>query len=72
MSFLSLYTVGLEVRTGLLHMPAVDGTPVMRTWNVVRLQSKVLSPAAEAFRHFIIENVEAHLVAHDAALLGRE
>jgi LysR family transcriptional regulator, low CO2-responsive transcriptional regulator len=71
LSFLSLHTVGLEVRSGLLHVLDVQGTPVMRMWNVVHLQSKVLSPAAEAFRYFIIEHGEAHLLAHDAALFQR-
>ena len=40
-------------------------------WNVVHLQSKLLSPAAEAFHYFIIERGEAHLLAHDAPLLQR-
>ena len=69
LSFLSLHTIGLEVRLGLLHVLDVEGTPIMRTWNIVRLQSKLLSPAAEAFRYFIIERGEAHLLAHDAPLL---
>ena len=71
LSFLSLHTIGLEVRSGLIHVLDVEGTPVMRMWNIVRLQSKVLSPAAEAFRYFIIEHGEAHLVAHDQALLSQ-
>ncbi len=70
LSFLSLHTVGLEVRSGLLGILEVEATPVMRTWNIVRLQSKVLSPAAEAFRYFIIAHGEAHLLTHDAPLLG--
>jgi DNA-binding transcriptional LysR family regulator len=70
LSFLSLHTMGLELRNGLLHILDVAGTPVMRMWNVVHLQSRVLSPAAEAFRYFILERGEAHLHAHDAALLG--
>lgn len=49
LSFLSLHAAGLEVRTGLLQVLDVADTPLMRTWNVVHLQSKVLSPAAEAF-----------------------
>jgi LysR family transcriptional regulator, low CO2-responsive transcriptional regulator len=71
LSFMSLHTMGLEVRSGLLHVLDVDSTPVMRTWNVVHLQSKLLSPAAEAFRYFIIERGEAHLLAHDEPLLKR-
>jgi len=70
-SFLSLHTVGLELKTGLLRLLDVEGTPVMRTWHVVHLQSKVLSPAAEAFRYFLIERGEAMLAEHDAPLLGQ-
>ncbi len=70
LSFLSLHTIGLEVRTGLLRLLPVAGTPVMRTWNVVHLQSKVLSPVAEAFRYFLLEEGETHLRAHDEPLLA--
>lgn len=69
LSFLSLHTLGLEVNAGLLKVLEVEGTPVMRTWNLVHLLSKLLSPAAEAFRYFIIEEGEAYLRAHDAPLL---
>jgi DNA-binding transcriptional LysR family regulator len=60
-SFLSLHTLGLELRAGLLKTLPIQGTPVMRTWHIVRLQSKVLSPAAEAFRYFMIEHAEPFL-----------
>ena len=60
-SFLSLHTIGLELRNGLIRVLDIEGAPVMRTWNVVHLQSRVLSPAAEAFRYFIIEHGEASL-----------
>lgn len=69
-SFLSLHTLGLELRQGLLHRVEVEGTPVMRTWHVVHLQSKVLSPAAEAFRYFTIERGTPLLAEHDLPLLG--
>jgi DNA-binding transcriptional LysR family regulator len=69
LSFLSLHTMGLEIRSGLLQILDVAGTPVMRMWNMVHLQSRVLSPAAEAFRYFMLERGEAHLRAHDAQLL---
>ncbi len=69
-SFLSLHTVGLEVHSGLLKVLDIAGTPVMRTWNVVHLGEKVLSPAAEAFRYYLIEQGADFLQAHDAPLLG--
>jgi len=72
LSFLSLHTIGLEVRNALLAVLDIEGTPLMRTWNIVRLQSRLLSPAAEAFRYFIIEHAGAHLLAHDAPLLRSE
>nr|MDP9125881.1 LysR substrate-binding domain-containing protein [Pseudomonadota bacterium] len=70
LGFLSLHTVGLEVRSGLLHVLTIEGTPVMRTWNLVHLLAKILSPAAEAFRYFVLEEAEAFLQAHDAPLLN--
>lgn len=69
-SFLSLHTIGLEVRSGLLGVVDVEGTPIMKTWNLVHLMSKMLSPAAEAFRYFMLEEAERMLRAHDAPLLG--
>ncbi len=70
LSFLSLHTVGLELRNKLLHVLDIAGTPVMRRWHVVHLGSKVLAPAAEAFRYFMIERGQAFLREHDAPLLG--
>jgi DNA-binding transcriptional LysR family regulator len=69
-AFLSLHTLGLELKAGLLVRLDVEGTPVMRTWHVVHLQAKVLSPAAEAFRYFVIERGERFLAEHDAPLLA--
>lgn len=70
LSLLSLHTIGLELRSHLLHVLDVDDTPIMRSWFVVRMQSRQLSPAAEAFRYFVIEQGETYLQAHDAPLLG--
>jgi DNA-binding transcriptional LysR family regulator len=69
-SFLSLHTIGLEVHSRLLALLDIAGTPVMRTWNVVHLGEKVLSPAAEAFRYYLIEQGSDFLQAHDTPLLG--
>ena len=68
LSFLSLHTLHLGLQAGLLEVVAAVGTPIIRTWNVVHLQSKVLSPAAEAFRYFVLDRGEAHL----AKMFNRE
>jgi LysR family transcriptional regulator, low CO2-responsive transcriptional regulator len=72
LSFVSLHTCGLELRSGLLHILEIDQAPVMRMWNVVHLQAKILSPSAQAFRYFLLEHGEAHLLAHDAPLLDQD
>ena len=60
-SLVSLHTIGLEWRAGLLAAPPVEGLPLMRRWQLVRGVSRTLSPAAEAFRYFMLERAEAHL-----------
>ena len=66
LSFLSRHTLDLELRSGLLGVLDLEATPVMRTWNVVSLQSKLLSPAADRFRQFILAHGEAHLLGGEA------
>ena len=64
LSFLSLHTLGLELDNRLIAVLDVEGSPVIRAWNVVHTQSKLLSPIAEAFRYFILERGEAYLAEH--------
>lgn len=61
LSFLSLHTLGLELDNRLIAQLDVQGAPVVRAWNVVHTLSKILSPAAEAFRYFVLERGEAYL-----------
>jgi LysR family transcriptional regulator, low CO2-responsive transcriptional regulator len=63
-SLLSLHTVGLELDHHLIAAPETEGLPVMRRWHVVNNLAKTLSPAAEAFRYFILERGEAFLAKH--------
>jgi DNA-binding transcriptional LysR family regulator len=74
LSFLSLHTVSLELRSGLLKVLELDGLPLVRRWHVVHQHARTLSPAAEAFRYHVLENGEAFLAKHFShragALLG--
>ena len=64
LSFLSLHTIGLELRSGLIATLDVEGLPVMRTLERgAHCSRRLLSPAAEAFRYFMLEHGEAHLAA---------
>lgn len=57
-SFLSQHTVGLEVSVRRLEILPIEGTPVLRDWNVVHRESKRLMPVAEAFIRFLAEQGE--------------
>ena len=63
LGFLSLHTIALELQTQKLCVLPVAGAPLMRAWNVVHPLSKLLSPAAEAFRYFVLEHAETDLAA---------
>lgn len=67
-ALLSLHTVGLELEHHLIAAPETEGLPVMRRWHVVNTLAKTLSPAAEAFRYFVLETGEAFLARHFAHL----
>ena len=54
LSFISQHTIGLELATEQLVMLRVEGLPVMRQWCVVHRAEKRLSPAADAFKHFML------------------
>jgi DNA-binding transcriptional LysR family regulator len=54
-AFLSTHTIRLELRAGRLALLAVSGLPVMREWYVIHRRGKRLTPAAQAFKAFLLE-----------------
>jgi DNA-binding transcriptional LysR family regulator len=54
-AFLSMHTIGLELRARRLSLLPVTGLPVMREWYVIHRRGKRLSPAAQAFKSFLLE-----------------
>ena len=67
LAFLSLHTVAQELAAKQLRVLDVEGLPLMRRWHLVNLQARALSPAAEAFRYFVLEEGERLI----AGLFGR-
>ena len=55
LSFISMHTVMLELATGKLVTLNVTGLPLVRDWFVIHLRDKKLSPIAQAFRTFLLE-----------------
>jgi DNA-binding transcriptional LysR family regulator len=60
-SFLSLHTIGIELKAGLIAVADVEDLPLAKRWYIVNTLSKTLSPAAEAFRYFMLEEAESYL-----------
>ena len=59
LSFLSLRTVRHELASGHIALVQIEGLPVMGHWYVTHLGQKKLSPAAGAFKSFLIEQAGA-------------
>jgi DNA-binding transcriptional LysR family regulator len=58
LAFVSLHTVALELSVGQLVALDVAGLPLMRRWYIINVQGKPLSPAAESFRYFVLDQGE--------------
>ncbi len=54
-ALLSLHTIGLELEAKRLIVLDVESLPVMRRWYIAHRSGKRLSPAAIAFRQFLLE-----------------
>jgi DNA-binding transcriptional LysR family regulator len=72
LAFLSLHTCGMEIGTGQLVVLDLIGVPIMRRWHIVNVRGKPLSPAAEALRHFVLEQGEALIAAQFAGVVPAE
>jgi len=70
LSVLSLHTLSLELRAGEISRLRVVGLPLQRIWHVVHLRRRPLSPAATAFRKFLIEETQRYLSKSYADLLA--
>jgi DNA-binding transcriptional LysR family regulator len=68
LGFLSLHTMRLEVGAGLIKLLEVDGLPLVRLWHIVNMQAKLLSPAAEALRYFVLEKGQGILLRDEGGL----
>jgi DNA-binding transcriptional LysR family regulator len=68
LGFLSLHTMRLEVGARLIKLLEVDGLPLVRLWHIVNMQAKLLSPAAEALRYFVLEKGQGILSRGETGL----
>ena len=55
LGIVSIHTLELELETGRLNILDVLGFPIKRHWYVIQRKGKRLSPAAQAFKEFVLE-----------------
>lgn len=55
LAVISAHTIHLERQAGLLSVLDVHTMPTLRTWYILNLQNKTLSPSVQAFKQFMIE-----------------
>jgi len=66
-AFISQHAIGLELAAGELAVLPIDGLPIVRDWNIVHRTEKRLSPAALAFKKFVLKEGRAFLAAWPGA-----
>lgn len=58
LGIVSLHTLALELRSGALAVLDAEGFPILRHWYLVHRQGKRLSPMAETFRRFVLDEAQ--------------
>ena len=58
LGIVSIHTLELELATETLMMLDVEDFPIMRHWHIVQRAGKRLSPVAQAFKQFVLEEAE--------------
>jgi len=55
LAFISQHTIALELASGVLAVLRVEGLPVVRQWCIVHRRGKLLPPAGDVFKAFMLE-----------------
>lgn len=58
LGIVSIHTLELELETGRLVILDVEDFPIMRHWHIVQRAGKRLSPVAQAFKQFVLEDAQ--------------
>jgi len=63
LGIVSIHTLELELETGRLVMLDVEDFPIIRHWHIVQRSGKRLSPVAQTFKQFVLEEAEKFIRA---------
>ncbi len=70
LGIVSIHTLELELQTGRLQVLDVVDFPIQRYWYIMQCKGKRLSPAAQAFRRFVLEQARAFIRLPEAESPG--
>lgn len=66
---MSLHSIRLELETQALAILDVGGFPIQRYWHIVTRDGKWLSPAAQAFKEYVIAEAATYAQDYQQLLL---
>ena len=66
LGIVSLHTIELELETGRLKILNVEDFPIQRHWYIIQRKGKRLSPAAIAFKQFVLDKASHFIRIPDA------
>ncbi|QLQ31333.1 MAG: LysR family transcriptional regulator [Candidatus Thiothrix singaporensis] len=69
LGIVSLHSIKLELETRSLAVLDVQGFPIQRYWHIVTRDGKWLSPAAQAFKEYVIAEAAAYAQDYQQLLL---
>ncbi|MEB4590323.1 LysR family transcriptional regulator [Candidatus Thiothrix sp. Deng01] len=69
LGIVSLHSIKLELETRSLAILDVQGFPIQRYWHIVTRDGKWLSPAAQAFKEYVIAEAAAYAQDYQQLLL---
>jgi len=58
LGIVSIHTLELELETRRLQVLDVEGFPIVRHWYIMQRKGKRLSPAAQEFKTFVLEQAK--------------
>lgn len=58
LGIVSIHTIELELETQRLHILNVEGFPIVRDWYIIQRKGTRLSPAAQAFKEFVLSKAK--------------
>lgn len=70
LGIVSLHSIKLELESNSLVMLDVEGFPIERYWHIITRDGKWLSPAAQAFKEYVIAEAKNYAQDYQQLLLG--